>query len=51
VAKRRREVRNTVVKLLIAAIASVAVAWAAGEPVQGKPVQAQMTGHEVAVRS
>jgi hypothetical protein len=50
VAKRKREIRIAVLKLLIAAIASTVVAWAAGEPVQAEP-QAQMIVREVTVQS
>ena len=50
-AKRKREARNTALRLLIAVIASVVVAWAAGEPVQAKPVQAQIITDEATVQS
>lgn len=32
-ARRKREARITTIKLLIAVLASVAVAWASGEPI------------------
>jgi hypothetical protein len=51
VAKRRRQVRIEALKLLLAVEASIAAAWAAGEPLRSEPVQAQMIAREVTVRS
>jgi hypothetical protein len=51
VAKRRRQVRIEALKLLFAVVASIAAAWAAGEPLRSEPVQAQMIAQESTVRS
>jgi hypothetical protein len=51
VAKRKREIRRVAFKLLLAFAASVGVAWAAGEPVQPKPVQAGIVAQPATARS
>jgi hypothetical protein len=51
VAKRRRQVRIEALKLLFAVVASIAAAWAAGEPLHNEPGQAQRMAQEITVRS